>query len=146
MKDVREDLVSIAAVLAVPLVFAAAFPREAVRFAASAGGGSASSPAVSIVFPDSASVARAMRSTRILSRRGGGGNAGAGLLTVELPEADLVPMMPVGLCDRPKAPTVLEGGIPPFLPSRRAAAPVRIPAAKRGDSLPFPRQELLKLN
>ena len=146
MRGLGEDLVSLAAVLAVPLGFALSFPREAVDFSASRGGG-ASRPSVSIVFLDSSSVARAMRSARILSKHEGGGDAsGVNLLSEDLPGADVSPVMPIGARGRTAAPAVIGGGVPPFLPSRRAAAPVRIPGGKDADALPFPRTELLKLN
>ena len=147
MRGWREDFLSIAAVLAVPLGFVAVFPLETVDFAASCGSRQPSAPSASIVFLDSDSVVRAMRSTRILSKRERGGvAAGADLLSAALPEPDAVPMMPIGSRDRSTAPAVVEGGIPSFLPSRRAAEPVRIPAGKDGETPPFPRTELLKLN
>ena len=146
MKNLREELVSLAAVIAVPLGFAAVFPRAAIGFSAS-DGDVASGPSASVVFLDSDSVVRAMRSARILSKHEGGGDASvADLLSAELPGADVSPVMPIGSRVRAPAPTVVEGGIPPFLPSRRAAAPVRIRGGKNVDALPFPRTELLKLN
>ena len=146
MKGFREDLLSVAAVLAVFLCFASAFPRELVGFSAGKDVSRPSPPAASIVFLDSAAVARAMRSTRILSRHEGDGNVVADLLAGELPGPLAEPMMPRTSRFRPESPTVIEGGMPPFLPSRRAAAPIRIPAGKDAGVLPFSRDELLKLN
>ena len=146
MKGFREDILSVAAVLAVALVFASAIPRELIGFSASRDIGRPSSTAASIVFLDSAAVTRAMRATRILSRHEGGGSVAADLLAAELPGQDAEPMMPRASRFSPEQPTVVEGGIPPFLPSRRAAAPNRILAGKDVGSLPFSRDELLRLN
>ena len=145
MKGLRGDLLSVAAVLSVPLGLAAVFPREAIGFSASDVVGRAREQEMSIVFLDSDAVSRAVQATRILSRKEGGG-AGAELLVAELPGPGAVPAMPIEFRSRPKAPAVVEGGVPPFLPSRRAAAPIRISGGKDADALPFPRNELLKLN
>ena len=147
MKGIREDLLSVAAVLAVALGFALAIPRELIDFSASRDvARRPSESAASIVFLDSSAVTRAMRATRILSRHEGEGTVAEDLLTAELPGREAEPMMPKVSRLRSEQPSVIEGGIPPFLPSRRAAAPVRIPAGKDVGSLPFSRDELLKLN
>lgn len=143
----RGDLVSVLAVLAVPLGLAAVFPREAIGFSAADERPRGRESSVSIVFLDSSSFARAMRSTRILAKHeGGGGVADANLLPSELPGANMAPMIPMDVHGRPKEPAVVECGVPPFLPSRRAPAPVRIAGGGDEDALPFPRSELLKLN
>ena len=146
MKGLREDILSMVAVLAVALGFVSAIPRELIGFSASRDMGRPSSAAASIVFLDSAAVTRAMRATRILSRHEGVGTVAADLLVAELPEPVAEPMMSRAFRPYPERPTVIEGGLPPFLPSRRAAAPVRIPVGKDVGSLPFSRDELLKLN
>ena len=146
MKGFREDLLSMTAVLAVALGFASAIPRELIGFSASKDIGRPSSAAASIVFLDSAAVTRAMRATRILSRHEGDGTVAADLLATELPEPVAEPMISRAPRSHLDRPTVIEGGMPPFLPSRRAAAPVRIPVGKDVGSLPFSRDELLKLN
>ena len=146
MKGLREDLISMAAVFAVVLGFALAIPRELVGFSARGDVGRPSSTAESIVFLDSAAVTRAMRATRILSRHEGDRTVAADLLATELPGRAAEPMMSRSPRFHLEQPTVIEGGMPPFLPSRRAVAPLRIPAGKDVGSLPFPRDELLKLN
>ena len=146
MKGFREDLLSVTAVLAVALCFASAIPRELIGFSANKDIGRPSSAAASIVFLDSAAVTRAMRATRILSRHEGDGTVATDLLAAELPELVAEPMMPRASRFRPESPTVIEGGMPPFLPSRRAAAPIRIPVGKDAGGVPFSRNELLKLN
>ena len=146
MKGLREDILSMVAVLAVVLGFVSAIPRELIGFSASSDVGRPSSAPASIVFLDSAAVTRAMRATRILSRHEGDGTVAADLLVAELPEPVAEPMMSRTSRPHPERPTVIEGGVPPFLPSRRAAAPLRIPVGKDVGSLPFSRDELLKLN
>ena len=146
MKGIREDFVSVAVVLAVVLGLTSAISRELIGFSANKDFVRPSSTTASIVFLDSAAATRAMRATRILSRHEEDGTVATDLLAAELPEQLAEPVMPRPPRFHLERPTVIGGGIPPFLPSRRASAPVRIPAAKRGDSLPFPRQELLKLN
>ena len=146
MKGLREDILSVVAVLAVVLGLASAIPRELIGFSARKDTGRPSSTAASIVFLDSSAVARAMRATRILSRHEGDGTVAADLLAAELPGLDAEPMMSRNPRFHLEQPTVIEGGMPPFLPSRRAAAPVRIPVGKDVGSLPFSRDELLKLN
>ena len=145
MMDLSGDALSVVAVLAVALGLAAAFPREAIGFSASGEVPRTPEASVSIVFLDSVSVARAMRSTRILSRHEDAA-ASADLLTPELPGARAMPVMPIGFRPPQGSPAVIGGGIPPFLPSRRAVAPTRIVGGKDGDELPFSRNELLKLN
>ena len=146
MKGFREDLLSMTAVLAVALGFASAIPRELIGFSARKDTGRPSSTAASIVFLDSSAVARVMRATRILSRHEGDGTVAADLLAAELPELVVEPMMSRSPRSRLEQPTIIEGGMPPFLPSRRAAAPIRISAGKDAEALPFSRDELLKLN
>ena len=146
MKGLREDILSMSAVLAVALGFVSAIPRELIGFSAGKDIGRPSSAAASIVFLDSAAVTRAMQATRILSRHEGGGTVAADLLVTELPEQAAEPVMSRSPRFHLEQPTVIEGGMPPYLPSRRAAAPVRIPAGKDVGSLPFSRNELLKLN
>ena len=146
MKGFREDLLSVAAVLAVVLSFASAFPRELIGFPVGKDGGRPSTPTASVVFLDSAAATRAMRATRILSRHEGDGTVAADLLAAELPKPVAEPMMSRTFRFHPERPTVIESGTPPFLPSRRAAAPIRIPVGKDAGVLPFSRDELLKLN
>ena len=146
MKGLREDILSVVAVLAVVLGLASAIPRELIGFSANRDVDRPASTVASIVFLDSAAVTRAMRATRILSRHEGDGTVAADLLATELPEPVAEPMISRAPRSHLDRPTVVEGGMPPFLPSRRAAAPVRIPAGKDVGSLPFSRDELLKLN
>ena len=146
MRSVRSELLSVAEVLALPLVIAVAFPRDAIRFSASRSARSAGVPTASIVFLDEASVARAERAARTVSRHEDGDRAYVELLARELPPAGNEPMAAALPRRIPSELPVVESGIPPFLPSRRAAAPVRISAETVKDKPAFSREELLKLN
>ena len=147
MRSVGSELLSVAEVLAIPLLVAAAFPYGAIEFSASREvRPSDDGSTASIVFLDEASVAQAERVARTVSRHGDGERAYVDLLVPELPSAGSEPMA-AALPRRilPALP-VVESGIPPFLPSRRAAAPLRISAETVKDKPAFSKDELLKLN
>ena len=146
MRNVGSEFLSAAAVLAVPLGIAAAFPFGALGFSPSRDARPRSAPSASIVFLDEADVTRAMRAARSVPRAEDGERAYIDLFFRELPDDRSRPMAAVGSRHRSPVPPVVESGIPPFLPSRRADAPVRISAEGEKDALPFPREELLKLN
>ena len=152
MRDVRSELLSVAEVLGLPLMIAAAFPcdairfHDAIRFPVSRSARSADDPTASIVFLDEASVARAERAARTVSRHGDGDRVHVDLLSIELPPAGNEPMAAAVPRRVSFALPVVENGVPPFLPSRRAAAPVRISAETVKDEPAFSREELLKLN
>ena len=152
MRSVKSELLSVAEVLGLPLMIAAAFPYDAIRFhdairvPVSRNARSADVPTASVVFLDEASVARAERAARTVSRRGDGDRVYADLLSLELPPVGNEPMAAAAPRRVSPALPVVENGIPPFLPSRRAAAPVRISAETVKDEPAFSRDELLKLN
>lgn len=146
MRSVGGELLSVAAVLAVPLGIASVFPYAAFDFAASRPVVPAERRTASIVFLDETAVARVMREARSIPRTEGDRRAHVDLLSRELPGADDLPKAAIGLRRHPDAPPVVENGIPPFLPSRRAAAPVRISVGTEKAEPPFSRNELLKLN
>ena len=146
MRSVRSELLSVAEVLALPLMVAAAFPFGAIGFSASRDAQSAGGPTASIVFLDEVSVARVMRAARTMSRSEDDSRAYVDLLPAELPPAGNGPAMAIGPRRSPATLPVAECGIPPFLPSRRAASPARIPVEATKDAPAFSRDELLKLN
>ena len=146
MRGLRADIVSILAVLVLSLGFAAAFPGGAIAFVGANAPARTQGASASIVFLSPTADAEVMRTTKILPRNEGAGRLCANLLTVDLPDADMMSMLSIESRRRPRPPAVVKSGIPPFLPSRRAAAPARIPVEKDRDDLPFPRTELLKLN
>ena len=122
MRSVRSELLSVAEVLALPLVVAAAFPFGAIGFSASRDARSADGPTASIVFLDEVSVARVMRAARTMSRSEDVSRAYVDLLPAELPPVGNGPVMAIGSRQSPSALPVVESGVPPFL---RPAAPPR---------------------
>ena len=145
MRSVRSELFSVAEVLAVPLLVAAAFPYGAIGFSASRDARSADGSTASVVFLDKTSVTRAVRAARTMSRSEDGGREYINLLVPELPSAGNGPMAAIAPRPSRSALPIVESGMPPFLPSRRAAAPARIPVEATKDEPAFSRDELLKL-
>ena len=145
MKGLRGDLMSALAVLSVPLALGLAFPREAIGFDAART--AAQGEAVNaIVFLDASAAAKALRAAKVLPRNERGGGTATDLLPAELPESSAAELMSVDVRERPAQPSVVEGGLSPYLPSRRAAPPMRISGEKADAEPPFSRDELLKLN
>ena len=146
MRSLGSEVLSVVTVLAVPLGLAAVFPYGALGFSPARPHDQPSRPSAAIVFLDEAAVARTLRAARTMSRSAEGGRMYVDLLPADLPGTETAPMMPAGSRPRTDAPQVVGDGIPPFLPSRRAAAPVRISVETGRDDSPFPRAELLKIN
>ena len=146
MRSIGSELLSVATVLAVPLGLAAVFPYGALGFSPARTVTRPPRPSAAIVFLDEATVARTLRAARTMSRNAEGGRMSVDLLSADLPGTEAAPMMSAGSRPRTDALPVVGDGIPPFLPSRRAAAPVRISVETGRDDAPFPRTELLKLN
>ena len=146
MRSLGSELLSVATVLAVPLGLAAVFPYGALGFSPVPTADRPSRSSAAIVFLDEATVARTLHAARTMSRNAEGGRMSVDLLTADLPGTEIAPMMSAGSRPRTDALPVVGDGMPPFLPSRRAAAPVRISVETGRDDAPFPRTELLKLN
>ena len=146
MRSLGSELLSVATVLAVPLGLAAVFPYGALGFSPVPTADRPSRSSAAIVFLDDATVARTLRAARTMSRNAEGGRTSVDLLSADLPGTETAPMMSAGSRSRTDALPVVGDGMPPFLPSLRAAAPVRISVETGRDDAPFPRAELLKLN
>ena len=146
MRSLGSELLSVATVLAVPLGLAAVFPYGVLGFSPVRTVDRPPRPSAAIVFLDEAAVARTRRAAKTMSRNTEGGRLSVDLLSADLPGTEAAPMMSAGSRPRTDALPVVGDGIPPFLPSRRAAAPVRISVETGRDDAPFPRTELLKLN
>ena len=146
MRSVGSELLSVAAVLALPIGIASVFPPGAIGFTPSRPTASPDARTASIVFLGEENVARVIRAARTVSRGEDAGRSSVNLLPSELPGADESPTAVIGLRRNPDHPPVVENGIPPFLPSRRAPAPVRISAETAKEKPVFARDELLKLN
>ena len=75
-----------------------------------------------------------------------GGREYVDMFVAELPEEQKQPVLTSASRTPPPPLPIVRGGRSPFLPSCRAAAPVRIPAEPAKDEPAFSRDELLKLN
>ena len=146
MRSLGSEILSVATVLAVPLGLAAVFPSGALGFSPVRTADRPPRPSAAIVFLDEAAVARTLRAAKTMSRNTEGGRLSVDLLSADLPGTEAAPMMSAGSRPRTDALPVVGDGIPPVLPSRRAAAPVRISAETVKDEPAFSREELLKLN
>ena len=146
MRSVRSEFLSVVAVLALPIGIALVFPSGAIGFSPSPPVASPDVRTAAIVFPNEEEIARMIRASRTVSRGEEEGRSYVNLLPSELPGADESPTAVIGLRWKPDNPPVVENGIPPFLPSRRAPAPVRISAETAKEKPVFARDELLKLN
>ena len=142
-----DNLVSCAALLAIPAVVAVAFPFEALTFRASSAAPSAPDFSAALVTLDAKDEIAAVHAAKSAWRQGGGPRKErVDLLLPELPGDFRVPMAPIGTRSRLPAPPVATDGVSPYLPSQRAPAPERIVAEPGADELPFPREELLRIN
>ena len=146
MRSVRSELLSVVAVLALPIGIALVFPSGAIGFSPSRPAASPDVRTAAIVFPDEGEIARVIRASRTVSRGEEARRSCVNLLPLELPGTGESPTAVIGLRRKPDNPPVVENGIPPFLPSRRAPAPVRISAETAKERPVFTRDELLKLN
>lgn len=146
MRSVGSELLSVAEVLAIPLAIAAAFPLAAIDFSATCDARTQERRSASIVFLDDATVTRVLHAARTVPRSADSGRDYIDLIPTELPEAEHGSMAAIESRRRPDASPVVANGIPPFLPSRRAAAPVKISAETEKEAPAFSRDELLKLN
>lgn len=148
MKSRCSELASVLTVLAVPVGIALVMPFEFFGFRAEQREAE-SSPVAAFVRLTADEEARSLRLAKTswqgmsVSAR----NQRADIYFSELPAETFSSVMPV----RERRPMsdipVVECGLSPFLPSRRASPPTRIEAAGENASpLPFSREELLKIN
>ena len=141
-----DKILPISALLAIPALLAISFPLEALTFKAQEPSKVDENFAAVFVTLEPAAESAAIRAAKSSWRQGGPRKVHVELLPSELTESFGNPMAPIGMRSRPPYPPLAEGAISPFLPSRRAPAPVRIAPEKDDEELPFPRTELLKLN
>lgn len=148
MKGLGRELLSVTTVLAIPVGIAFVLPYEAFDFHATAHAAERrSSVAFRWLSPEEET--RAMRAAKT-SWQGDGESARnrrAEIYFAELPAENFPSVMPVRERSQKIESDIVGCGRTPFLPSRRAAPPVRIdPDGKAEDPLPFSREELLKIN
>ena len=96
------------------------------------------------VFMDAQTEAFFLRKAKDTWRKGG--SEYADLSVFDLPEEQRQAVLTLEFRSRPPSLPIAEGSLSPFLPSCRAPAPVRIPAVADKEKLPFPREELLKID
>ena len=144
MRSVGSEVLSVAMVLAIPLGLAAVFPRAALSPLASPA--EERKPSAAILFLSDAEVSRALRAAKDVTRHDGVGRANIELLPEELPGGEGEVMMTSAVRCPAAALPLVETGRTPFLPSRRADAPIRISSEAEKPDPVFSRQELLKLN
>lgn len=133
--------------LAVPFAIAVIFPYCAIGFSAARTPPARDDSRLEIVFLDEGAERSAVRLAKGPARENhGGGETYAELLGVDLPAETVLPVVPADMRIRPPALPIAQSGVPAFLPSQRAAAPVRIVPDPPDESAPFSRSELLKLD
>lgn len=144
------EITSLVPVTLVTAAVVLSFPREALTFRPPADEANVrtGSAGASFVTLDERTEAESLLKVRDTWRKGGGerGRVYADLLFADLPEAPNRPMLSVDSRPASAAFPLVEAGRSPYLPSRRAADPVRLPDVKREEVLPFPREELLKID
>lgn len=148
MRGLGRELMSLGAVLAIPVGIAFVLPYEAFQFRAAARSEGRQS-SVAFVRLSSEAEMRAMRVAKT-SWQGDGEsvrNRRADIYFAELPEEDFPSVMPVRERSHEAESDVVGCGRTPFLPSLRAAPPARIaPDDKPEDQPAFSREELLKID
>ena len=147
MKSIGGEICSVVTVLAIPLALAAVFPLEAIGFRAGDKARREAKMPVSIIALDAQQEGAALRAAKTAWHNDGETRrAHADLLIGEIPEGPKPPVLGIG--DRSRLPPlpIVKCAASPFLPSRRADAPVRIPVEEAEDALAFPKKDLLKID
>jgi len=139
------EILSVAAILSMPLGIAAIFPFEAFRFRANEGDCIPARTAFVQMSPDSEF--KALRAVRASWREKVGVRwQRADLFSAELPEDELRSVLSIRDRSRPPAPPPVLRDRMPFLPSQKAPPPVSITARAVDEPPAFPRAELLRMN
>lgn len=150
MRSFGSEVLSLLGVGGVAAVLALEMPSAALSF-----GLPPEEPSDRKAVPASAAVvlldeqieATLLRKAKDTWRKGlSGGREYADLSFTELPEGKRASVLTLDSRSRPPEPPLAETGLSPFLPSSGAEAPEKIPLEDRGDPLPFPREELLKID
>jgi len=147
VRSVRAEFLLSAAVLTVPVGIFLSFPFGAFGFRASEGVCPSARAAFVSLSPEAERQALLSVRTSWRETAGGARRLRAELLCAELPEDGRISVLTVR--DRSRLPPPL----PPigrvrtgFLPSQKAPPPAPIAAKAASDPLPFPREELLRMN
>ena len=151
MRSVRSELASVLTVMTVPVAVALVFPRDALVFRAMPSASASERPAsAAFVRLTAAEESLAIRKAKTSWQEGAdvaARNLRADVFFPELPEEKFESVMAVEDRRLTYEPRLIDCPLPPFLPSRRAEAPRRIVAdGTNEEPLPFPREELLKID
>lgn len=148
MRSFRSEMASLAVTLSVPALVFVAFPYEAFSFRAISSR-MAREMTVSYVSLSPAEERQAVQTARA-SLRGEGGNVRwmRADLSGMLADDELArPILSAAVLERSSQAEPLPCGRVPYSPSQRARPAERIGRAEDGqDPLPFPREELLKID
>ena len=150
MKPFGSEMTSILSVSLVTVAVVLALPPESLTFRPSSGAAVSrpAAPRAAFVTLDAQTETDVLLAVRDTWRKGSRekGRVYADLLFAELPEPPNRPVLTVE--SRPQAAPLpdVKTGLSPFLPSQRAADPVRLPNGPRDEPLPFSREELLKID
>ena len=149
MRSMRSELVSVLTVLTVPVSVALIFPRDALVFRAtpSAPRRPASAAFVHLTAAEESLAIRKAKTSWQEGADDAARNLRANVFFPELPKEKFESVMSVEDRRLTYEPKLVGCPLPPFLPSLRAEAPLRIAAdGKNEEPLPFPREELLKID
>lgn len=149
MRSMRSELASVLTVMAVPAAVVLVFPRDALVFRATPSASERPAPAA-FVRLTAAEESLAIRKAKTSWQEGSdvaARNLRANVFFPELPKEKFESVMSVEDRRLSYEPGLVCSPLPPFLPSRRAKAPQRIVADGKNEvPLPFPREELLKID
>ena len=147
MRSLGSELATVVTVLSIPAGIALVLPYEAFEFKAMTRT-EQTAPVAAFVRLSPEQETRAMLAAKTSWQDDGSARRQrADIYFAELPEESFPSVMPDRERRRDVRAPIVSCEITPFLPSRRAAPPVRIvPDAKVEDPLPFPREELLKID
>jgi len=146
LRGVFSELLSMAAVLSIPLGIVLSFPLSPFGFRATEVVRRPAQVAFVTMSPEAERLAlRAVRASW-RERVGGVRRLQADLFCAELPEDERMSVLTVRDRSRPPAPPMAECERTPFLPSQKAPPPRPIAAGAETVPPTFPREELLKMN
>lgn len=147
MRRLRSEIATVMTVLSIPFGIAAVFPYRALTFRGSAAARLGTEPVASFVTLDEKSEGAAIRAAKTAWRdEGAEPMRNSTLILNELPEEPKRPVLTIESRSRLPALPLVERDVSPFLPSRRAVAPVRIAPDESADLQTFSRKELLKID
>lgn len=150
MKPFGSEVVSLLGVGAVIAAMSLEMPLSAFSFKASPDDdrrAKTDSSVTTFVTLDEQTEAAVIRRAKDTLRKGNAGSREyADLSFSELPEGVKAPVLSLDSRCRPPEPPPAEAGVSPYLPSSGAGVPEKIPLTAGEETLPFTREELLKID